>query len=88
MNRSYYEISCTVNTCMKFILVVYMCLAGVCEGVYEQTPYDSRELCMQSADETRTYMMQNFPMSSGELYCITEEEFIKYQNYFDQTKGV
>jgi hypothetical protein len=27
-------------------------------------------------------------MSSGEIYCLTEEEFEKYQNYYGQTKGV
>ena len=73
---------------MKFILLVYMCIAGTCESVYEQKLYDSWELCQQSADETRTYMMEKFPMSSGEIYCLTEEEFQKYQNYYSPTKGV
>jgi len=27
-------------------------------------------------------------MSSGEIYCLTEEEFAKYQNHFSQSKGV
>ena len=73
---------------MKFVLLVYMCIAGTCESVYEQKLYDTQALCQQSADETKTYLMQKFPMSSGEIYCLTEEEFAKYQNYYGQTKGV
>jgi hypothetical protein len=56
--------------------------------VYEQKLYDSWALCQQSAEETKTYLMQKFPVSSGEIYCLTEEEFEKYQNYYGQTKGV
>ena len=77
-----------IYTCMKFVLLVYMCIAGTCESVYEQKLYDTQALCQQSADETKTYLMQKFPMSSGEIYCLTEEEFAKYQNHFSQSKGV
>jgi len=73
---------------MKFVLLVYMCIAGTCEGVYEQKLYDTQALCQQSADETKTYLMQKFPMSSGEIYCLTEDEFKKYQDAYSQTKGV
>ena len=67
---------------MKFILVVYMCLAGACESVYEQKLYDTREQCEASGAEVREYAMINFPQSSGEVYCLTEEEFKQYQVYY------
>jgi len=88
MNRSYYEFSYTVNTFMKFILVVYMCIAGACESVYEAKLYDTREQCEISGQEVREYAMINFPQSSGEIWCLTEEEFAKYQDAYSQTKGV
>jgi len=72
---------------MKFILVVYMCIAGTCESVYEQKLYDTREQCEISGQEVREYAMINFPQSSGEIYCLTEEEFEKYQAYYDQTQA-
>jgi hypothetical protein len=56
--------------------------------VYEQKLYETQALCQQSADETKTYLMQKFPMSSGEIYCLSEEEFKKYQDAYSQTKGV
>tara|TARA_B100000902_G_scaffold381920_1_gene419004 strand:+ start:1111 stop:1332 length:222 start_codon:yes stop_codon:yes gene_type:complete len=67
---------------MKFIMVVYMCLAGACESVYEQKLYDTREQCEASGQEVREYAMMNFPQSSGEIYCLTEEEFKQYQDYY------
>mgnify|MGYP001282934153 CR=1 len=73
---------------MKFVLLVYMCIAGTCQTVYEQKLYETQALCQQSAAETKTYLTQKFPMSSGEIWCLTEEEFIKYQDAYSQTKGV
>ena len=71
---------------MKFILVVYMCLAGTCESVYEQKLYDTREQCEVAGQEVRDYAMSEFPQSSGEVWCLTEDQFIKYQEYFGQTQ--
>ena len=71
---------------MKFILVVYMCLAGSCESVFEQKLYDTREQCQISGQEVKEYAMMNFPQSSGEVWCLTEAQFKEYQDYYDQTQ--
>ena len=67
---------------MKFILVVYMCLAGACESVYELEKYDTLALSRSAGEEVKAYAMENFPQSSGEVYCLTEEEFKQYQDYY------
>ena len=72
---------------MKFIMVVYLCLAGACESVYEQKLYDTIEDCQMASKEVMDYAKQAFPMSSGEIWCLDEEQFIKYQEYYDQTEG-
>lgn len=59
-----------------------MCLAGACESVFEQKLYDTREQCEVAGQEVREYAMMNFPQSSGEIYCLTEEEFKQYQDYY------
>ena len=71
---------------MKFILVVYMCMAGVCESVYEQKLYDTKTLCEASGAEVKEYAMINFPQSSGEVWCLTEEQFKEYQDHYDPTQ--
>ena len=86
MNCSLYEFYWLVNTFMKFILVVYMCLAGSCESVFEQKLYETREQCEISGQEVKEYAMINFPQSSGEVWCLTEDLFKEYQDYYDQTQ--
>jgi len=86
MNCSLYEFYWLVNTFMKFILVVYMCLAGSCESVFEQKLYETREQCEISGQEVKEYAMINFPQSSGEVWCLTEDQFKEYQDYYDQTQ--
>ena len=67
---------------MKFILVVYMCMAGACESVFEQKLYDTKALCEAAGEEVKVYAMEHFPQSSGEIYCMTEEQFKQYQDYY------
>ena len=86
MNCSLYEFYWLVNTFLKFILVVYMCLAGSCESVFEQKLYETREQCEISGQEVKEYAMINFPQSSGEVWCLTEDQFKEYQDYYDQTQ--
>ena len=59
-----------------------MCLAGACESVYELKKYDTKALCESAGEEVKIYAMQNFPQSSGQIYCLTEDEFKQYQEYF------
>ena len=70
---------------MKFILVLYMCIAGACESVYEQVPYDTVEECQKASEEVSITAQEMFPMSTGQVWCLTEEEFAKY---ISQTKGI
>ena len=70
---------------MKFILVVYMCLAGTCESVYEQVPYDTMEACQKASQEVSIVAQEMFPMSTGQVWCLTQQEFEKYVS---QLKGI
>ena len=85
MKCSYYEFFWFLNTCMKYILVVYMCLAGACDSVYEQVPYDTMEACQKASEEVSIVAQEMFPMSTGQVWCLTEQEFDKY---ISQNKGI
>jgi len=60
---------------MKFVMVVYMCLAGVCESVYEENFYDTLEECQIASQEVMEYSKRAFPMGSGKIWCFSEDEF-------------
>tara|TARA_Y100000592_G_C5329112_1_gene248624 strand:+ start:249 stop:506 length:258 start_codon:yes stop_codon:yes gene_type:complete len=67
---------------MKFFMVIIICMgADFCEAIYEQTPYESRQICQQEAATVRNYMIDAFPQSSGEIHCFTEEELSLYNEY-------
>ena len=72
---------------MKYILLVYMCLAGNCESVYEQKLYDTIEECQASSIEVKEYAMANWPQSTGEVWCLSEDEFKKYLKYYGQSNN-
>ena len=55
-----------------------MCLAGACESVYEQVPYDTVEECQKASQEVSIVAQEMFPMSTGQVWCLTEQEFAKY----------
>jgi len=71
---------------MKFILVVYLCIAGACESVYEQKLYDTRQECESASVEIMDYAQKRFPNSSGQIWCLTEPEFKQYQDFYDITQ--
>ena len=82
MKCSYYENFPTLNTCMKFFMVVIMCMAvDVCETVYETEPYNTQYECQQEAATVRNYMIETFPNSAGEIYCLNQEEFYFFNEW-------
>ena len=54
--------------------------------MYEQKLYDTKALCEAAGEEVKIYAMENFPQSSGEVWCLTEQQFIEYQDYYDPTQ--
>ena len=75
MNRSYYENFQTLNTFMKWILVVIMCFGADCQTIYEQHLYDKEQDCLNEAGIVSAYAQKQFPNSSGQVYCLTTDEF-------------
>ncbi len=73
---------------MKYILVLYMCMSGACDSVYEQIPYDTIEDCETASQQVRDTAQEMFPLSSGQVWCLTQDEFNKYITYYGQTKGI
>ena len=69
---------------MKFFMVIIFCMgADFCEALYEQTPYDSRQICQQEAATVRNYMIDAFPESSGEIHCMSQEELADYNRFLE-----
>ena len=66
---------------MKFIMVIIICFGANCQTIFEQDLYSSRESCNTSAESVKQYLMDTYPGSAGEIYCMTEQEF---KNFSEQ----
>ena len=69
---------------MKFILVILICISGQCNNLYEERLYDTMALCEAEGAVAKQYMMETYPSSSGEIRCLTTDEFQEYWQYLEQ----
>ncbi len=69
---------------MKFILVILICISGQCNNLYEERLYDTKALCEAEGAVAKQYMMETYPNSSGEIWCLTTDEFQEYWQYLEQ----
>jgi len=69
---------------MKFIMVILMCISGQCNNLYEERLYDTKALCEAEGAVAKQYMIETYPESSGEIWCLTTDEFQEYWKYLEQ----
>ena len=51
-------------------------MAGMdCQTIFEQHEYNSKEDCIKESQYVSQYMQQVFPNSSGEIFCLSREDF-------------
>ena len=66
---------------MKFIMVIIICFGANCQAIWEQTWYTTIDECLAQSQPARNYMMNTYPESSGQIYCMDEQEFDEYYNF-------
>ncbi len=71
---------------MKFIMVIIICFGANCQALWENTPYDSETVCLDSTKSVANYMQEVYPESSGQIYCMEQEQFNKF--YKDLENGL
>ena len=69
---------------MKIIMVIIICFGANCQAIWEKTYYPSIEECITQSTPVRNYMIEVYPDSAGEIYCMTEPEFNKYYQYLEE----
>ena len=62
-------------------------MAGVCESVYEETPYNNVEDCTQASEQVKETAQEMFPYSSGQVWCLSQDEFEKYKIALGETSN-
>jgi hypothetical protein len=68
---------------MNYFLVVVMCMVGECQSFWQDMTYVSKTECQASAGQVVEYLSGQFPTSDGEVYCLTEAEFVDWKKDMD-----
>ena len=69
---------------MKFLMVMIICFAeDACQAVFDATEYQTYDQCMTQAVPVVNYMREVYTNSSGEIHCLSEQDFQLYKDFID-----
>lgn len=63
-----------------FFLVIVMCIGGACQTMHDEHPHKSYDDCYQKSVVVAQEFKQIYPNTSGQCYCLTEEQYKVYLN--------
>ena len=69
---------------MKFIMVIIICFGANCQSLWDKQEYSTVDDCLAASGPVREYMMQVYPTSAGQIYCMSEEEFINFKKNLEE----
>ena len=69
---------------MKFIMVIIICFGANCQTIWDKQLYSTVDDCLAASTPVREYMMQVYPTSAGQIYCMSEEEFINFKKNLEE----
>ena len=69
---------------MKVIMVIILCFGANCQAIWEKNYYPSIEECVTASAPVKTYMMDVYPNSAGEIHCMTEGTFEDYIQFLEE----
>ena len=68
---------------MKFIMVIIFCFGMDCNAIWEQSWYPTMNNCLNASQTVKSFMMDKYPNSAGEIHCMTEPEFNEYYDFLE-----
>ena len=69
---------------MKIIMVIIICFGANCQTIWDKQLYSTVDDCLAASTPVREYMMQVYPTSAGQIYCMSEEEFINFKKNLEE----
>jgi hypothetical protein len=62
----------------EYFLVIIFCMFGECQNLDSPKAFASYGECHEQAQATAMLFNKQYPNSTGEIYCLTEDEYNKY----------
>jgi len=68
---------------MKFIMVIIICFGANCQTIWDKQLYSTVDDCLAASGPVKEYMIQVYPTSAGQIYCMDEQQFKNYEEYLE-----
>ena len=65
-------------------MVIIICFGANCQTIWDKQLYSTVDDCLAASTPVREYMMQVYPTSAGQIYCMSEEEFINFKKNLEE----
>ena len=65
-------------------MVIILCVYGECQGMWQNTTYSTMEDCLAATPAVKEYFMATLPDSSGQIYCMLEENFQVWKKQLEE----
>ena len=69
-------------------MVIIICFSVNCSTMNIKDAYETYDSCTTASKGIADYMQDTFPTSSGEIYCMTEQEFEDYQDEYGKSQEI
>ena len=68
----------------EYFLVIVFCMFGECQNLDSPKAFASYGECHEQAQSTAMIMNRQYPNSTGEIYCLDEEQYKLYLEAFSK----
>ena len=68
----------------KIFMVIIICVNQTCQGIWQNTTYPSIDDCLAASPVVKEYFMATLPESSGQIYCMLEENFNDWKKRLEE----
>ena len=68
----------------EYFLVIVFCMFGECQNLDSPKPFASYGECHEQAQATAMMMNRQYTNSTGEIYCLDEEQYNLYLEAFSK----
>ena len=67
----------------KIFMIIIFCIGLDCQGVWQESTYNSMANCEAASPMVKEYFTSTFPESRGEIHCLTEGAFIEWKQWLE-----
>ena len=67
----------------KFFMVIVFCIGAECQGIWQESTYNSMANCINASPMVKEYFMATFPESRGEIYWMDGIQFTEWRKWVE-----